>query len=77
VNFNLFVFHKFAISVALCITLLCGDMDDQLEMSSAVTSSMKLDILRKSTIRSQNKRTMYNVYNFFKDISEQPEHFSK
>jgi hypothetical protein len=51
-------------------------MEDQPEMSSAVTTPVKLDRLRKSAIRSHNKRTIYNVYTFFKDISEQPEHFS-
>jgi hypothetical protein len=32
--------------------------------------------LRKSAIESYNKGTIYNMYNFFKDISEWPEHFS-
>jgi hypothetical protein len=30
----------------------------------------------ESAIRSQNKRIIYNVHKFFKDIFEQPEHFS-
>jgi hypothetical protein len=51
-------------------------MEQQLETSLPVTTPVKLDRLRKSAVRSQNKRTIYNVYNFFKDISEQPEHFS-
>jgi hypothetical protein len=34
--------------------------------------SVKLDSLRKLAIRSRNKRTIYNVYKLFKDISEQP-----
>jgi hypothetical protein len=55
---------------------MCGDMEDQADRSSAVTTPVKLDRSRKSDIRSQNKRTIYNVYKFFKDISEQPEHFS-
>jgi hypothetical protein len=69
VNFNLFVFHKFVISLVLCVKLLCGDMDDQPETSLAVTTAVKLDRLRKCAIRNQNKRTIYNVYKFFKDIS--------
>jgi hypothetical protein len=73
VNFNLFVFHKFVISVS-CVKLLCGDMEDQPETSSAVTTPVKLDKLRKSAIRSQNKRTIYNVCKFLKDISEQLGH---
>jgi ribosomal protein L34 len=51
-------------------------MEDQPDRSSAVTMPVKVDRLRKSDIRSQNKRTIYNVYKFFKDISEQPEPFS-
>jgi hypothetical protein len=76
VNFNLSVFHKFAISVASFVKLLYGDTEDQPEKSSAVTTPVKLDRLRKSAVRSQNKRTIYNVCKFFKYISEQPEHFS-
>jgi hypothetical protein len=37
VNFNLFIFHKFIISVVSCVKLLCDDMEDQPEMSLAVT----------------------------------------
>jgi hypothetical protein len=51
-------------------------MEDQPDRSSSVTTPVKLGRLGKSDIRSQNKRTIYNVYKFFKDISEQPEHFS-
>jgi hypothetical protein len=51
-------------------------MEDQPEGSSAVTTPVKLGRLGKSDIRIQNKRTIYNVYKFFEDISEQPEHFS-
>jgi hypothetical protein len=51
-------------------------MEDQPDRSSAVTTPVKLGRLGKSDIRSQNKRTIYNVYKFFKDISEEPEHFS-
>jgi hypothetical protein len=51
-------------------------VEDQLETSSAVTTLVKLGRLRKSAIRSENKRTIYNVYKFFKDISDHPEHFS-
>jgi hypothetical protein len=75
VNFNLLVFHKFVISVVSCVKLLCGEKD-QPETSSAITTPVKLDRLKKSAIRSQNKRTIYNVCKFFKDISVQPEHFS-
>jgi hypothetical protein len=39
-------------------------------MSVAVTTPVKLDRLRKSAIESYNKGTIYNMYNFFKDISE-------
>jgi hypothetical protein len=51
-------------------------MEDQPEMSSAVIRPVKLGRLGKFAIRSQNKRIIYNVYKLFKDISEQPEHFS-
>jgi hypothetical protein len=51
-------------------------MEDQPDKSSAVTAPVKVGRLGKSDIRSQNKRAIYNVYKFFKDISEQPEHFS-
>jgi transposase len=51
-------------------------MEDQPDRSSAVTTPVKVGRLGISDIRSQNKRTVYNVYKFFKDISEQPEHFS-
>jgi hypothetical protein len=51
-------------------------MEDQPDRSSAVTTPVKLGRLEKSDIRSQNKRTIYNVYKFSKDISEQPEHLS-
>jgi hypothetical protein len=51
-------------------------MEDQPETSSAVITPVKLERLRKSEIRSQNKRNIYNVYKFSKDISEQHEHFS-
>jgi hypothetical protein len=51
-------------------------MEDQPDRSSAVTTPVKLGGLGKSAFRSQNKRTIYNVYKFFKDIFEQPEHFS-
>jgi hypothetical protein len=37
---------------------------------------MKLGRFGKSDITSQNKRTIYNVYKFFRVFSEQPEHFS-
>jgi hypothetical protein len=43
-------------------------MQDQPETSLAVP--VKLGRLRKYDIRSQNKRTIYNVYKLFKDISE-------
>jgi hypothetical protein len=76
VNFNLFVFLQVVKFVVLCIKLLCGGMEDQPEMSLAVTTPVNLDRLGKSAIRSQNKRTIYYVYKFFKDISEQSEHFS-
>jgi hypothetical protein len=75
VKFNSLFFHKFFISVVSCVKLLCGDMEDQPDRSSAVTTTVRLGRLGKSDIRSQNKRTIYNVYKFFKDISEQPEHF--
>jgi hypothetical protein len=51
-------------------------MEDQPDRSSAVTMPVKLGRLGKFDIRSQNKRTIYNVDKFFKEISEQPEHFS-
>jgi hypothetical protein len=51
-------------------------MEDHPDRSSAVTMPVKLGRLGKSDNRSQNKRTIYNVDKFFKDISEQPEHFS-
>jgi hypothetical protein len=51
-------------------------MEDQPDRSSAVTTPVKLGRLGKSDIRSQNKRTIYNAYKFFKAICEQPEHFS-
>jgi hypothetical protein len=50
-------------------------MEDQPDRSSAVKTPVKLGRLGKSDIRSQNKRTIYNVYKFFKGISEQPEQF--
>jgi hypothetical protein len=56
--------------------LLCGDTEDTPKISAVVTTPMKLDRLQKSDIRSQNKRTVYNVHKFFKDIYEQPAHFS-
>jgi hypothetical protein len=43
VNFNLFVFPKFVMSVFSCLKFLCGDMEDQPETSSAVTTPVKLD----------------------------------
>lgn len=67
VNFNSLFSRKFIISVVSCIKMLYGDMEDQPEMSSAVTPPMKLSRLKKAYIRSQNKRTIYNVYKFFKD----------
>jgi hypothetical protein len=51
-------------------------MEGQPDRSAAVTTPVRLGRLGNSDIRSQNKRTIYNVYKFFKDISEQPEHFS-
>jgi hypothetical protein len=51
-------------------------MEDQPEMSLAVTTPVKLGRLEKSAIKSQNKRTIYNVCRFFKDTSEQHDHFS-
>jgi hypothetical protein len=51
-------------------------VEDQPETSSALITPVKLDTLGKSDIRSQNKRIIYNAYNFFKDISVQPEHVS-
>jgi hypothetical protein len=51
-------------------------MEDQPQKSSTVTKPVKLSRLRKSAIRSQNKRPIYNVFKFFKDIFEQPVHFS-
>jgi hypothetical protein len=56
--------------------MLCADPKDQREMSSDITTLVKLGRLAKSDIRSQNNRTICSVYNFFKDTSEQPEHFS-
>jgi hypothetical protein len=44
-------------------------------MSSAVTTPVKLERLGISAFRSEN-RIIYNVSKFFKDISEQTEHFS-
>jgi hypothetical protein len=41
-------------------------MEDKLETSSAVTTPVKLDRLRESSVRSQNKRAIYNVYKFLK-----------
>jgi hypothetical protein len=76
VNFNLSVFHEFVISVGSCVKLLFGDVLNQPETSTVITTPVKLDRLRKSAIRSQNKRTIYNVSKFFKDISEEPEHMS-
>jgi hypothetical protein len=66
VNINLLIFHKFVISVVSYVKLLCGDMEDQPEMSSAVTLPLKRERLGESDIRSQNKRTIYIVYNFFR-----------
>jgi hypothetical protein len=51
-------------------------MEDQPETSSALKTPAKRRRLGKSYIRGQNKRTIYNVHKFFKDISLQPEHFS-
>jgi hypothetical protein len=51
-------------------------VEDQPEMFSALTTPVKQGRLEKSNIRNQNKRTIYNIYNFFKDISEQPEHLN-
>jgi hypothetical protein len=39
-------------------------MEDEPETSSAVTTPVKLDRLRKSAIRSQNERIIYSVYKF-------------
>jgi hypothetical protein len=66
VNLYVLIFQKFVISVVSCVKLLCGDMEDQSEMSSAVRTPVNLGRLRKSAIRSPNKRTIYNVYNFSK-----------
>jgi hypothetical protein len=65
-----------AASIIRAIILAAVKRQMQPETSSAVTTPVKLDRLRKPAIRSQHKRTIYNVYKFFKDISEQPEHFS-
>jgi len=65
VNFNLFVFCKFIISVVSSVTLLCGNMEDQPETTFALTTPVKWGRLGKSDIRNQNKRTIYNVYNYF------------
>lgn len=51
-------------------------MEDQSETSSGLTKPAKLERFGRSDIRSQNKRIIYNVYKFFKDMSEQPKHFS-
>jgi hypothetical protein len=51
-------------------------MGDQAEMSSAITTPVKLGRLGNSDFRHQNKKTIYNVCKFFKDISQQPEYFS-
>jgi hypothetical protein len=51
-------------------------MKDQPDKSSAVTTPVKVGRLGKSDIRNLNKRTIYNVYEFFKDIYEEPEHSS-
>jgi hypothetical protein len=58
VNFNLYFSHKFVISVVSCVKFLSGDMEDQPEKSSALTTLLTLDRLIKSAIRSQNKRSM-------------------
>jgi hypothetical protein len=50
-------------------------MEDQPEMSSAVTTPVKVGILRKSAVRVQNKMTIYKVHGFFKHICKQPECF--
>jgi hypothetical protein len=42
----------------------------QAETSLTITMLVKQSRLGKSDMRSQNKQTIYNVYNFFKDISE-------
>jgi hypothetical protein len=69
VNFDLFILHKFKKPVVLCVKLLCGDMEEQPEMSSAVTAPVKLGRLGKSAIKSQNKGTIYNAYKLFMNIS--------
>jgi hypothetical protein len=53
-------------------------MEDQFETSSSVrpTTLARLGRLGKCDIRSQNERTIYTVYKFLKDISDQPKHFS-
>jgi hypothetical protein len=50
------------------VKLLFGDMEVQPEMSSAVKTPEKLERLKKCVIRSQNKRTIYNVYKILKDF---------
>jgi hypothetical protein len=71
--------YPFFTCYTLCLMLNCwthcGDMEDQSEMSSVVTAPVKWCILWKSDTINQNKWTIYNVYKFFKDIFEQPEHF--
>jgi hypothetical protein len=60
------IFHKFTVSVVSQVKLLCVDKEDKPVTSSAVIPTVKLDGLRKSAIRSWNKRTVYNVYKFFR-----------
>jgi hypothetical protein len=49
-------------------------MEDQSKMSSAVTVPVKWGRMGKSTMKSQHRQTIYNVYKYFTAISDQPEH---
>jgi hypothetical protein len=51
-------------------------VEGQPATSTAVAATVKLDGLRKFAVRSQNKRTVYSVYEFFGDVSEKLHHFS-
>jgi hypothetical protein len=66
VNFKLFiVFHKFVISVTVCVVCQIVNLAScirQSEISSAVTLPVKLDTLRrgiKDSGISQNRQTVY------------------
>jgi hypothetical protein len=71
-----FSFIPFSEIRNICCFVLCREMENQPQTSSVVRTPVKLVRLRKSAIRSKNKRTIYNMYNVFKDISGKPEHFS-